>query len=95
MRRGTTPILRFRSSQDWSGYELELTLEDDTVEMVFEGDRLTVEGTDVYITLTQEETLKFTGKKCKAQIRGKKDGIVIATDIAKITVLPILHEEVM
>ena len=94
MRRGTTPILRFRTEQDWTGYELELTIEDDNNELVFIDDRLTVDGTDILITLTQEETLLFN-KSCKAQLRGKKDGTVIATDIVKIKVLPILNEEVM
>lgn len=95
MRRGTTPILRFKTSQDWTGYEVELTLEDQNIETVFTGDRLTVDGTDILITLTQEETLAFEEKNCQAQIKGKKDGVVIGTDIAKIKVLPILHEEVM
>lgn len=94
MRRGTTPILRFQTTQDWSGYELQLTIEDDNNELVFTNDRLTVDGTDVLITLTQEETLKFE-KTCKAQLRGKKEGVVIATDTVKIKVLPILNEEVM
>lgn len=94
MRRGTTPILTFRTNQDWTGYELELTIEDDNTELVFRGDRLTVNTTDVSITLTQEETLSFN-KSCKAQIRGKKGNVVIATDIEKIKVLPILNEEVM
>lgn len=94
MRRGTTPILRFRTSKDWTGYELELTMEDDTNELVFHNDRLSLDGTDVLITLTQEETLTFN-KSCKAQIRGKKDGSVEATDVVKIKVLPILNEEVM
>lgn len=94
LRRGTTPILRFRTSQDWSNYELQLTIEDDNNELVFTGDRLTVDGTDVVITLTQEETLGFD-KSCKAQLRGKNGNTVIATDIVKIKVLPILNEEVM
>ena len=95
MRRGTTPILRFQTNHDWTGYELQLTLEDDDSELVFTNDRLTiVDQTDIYVTLTQEETLSFN-KTCKAQLRGKKDGNVIATDTVKIKVLPILNEEVM
>mgnify|MGYP004509616053 CR=1 FL=1 len=94
MRRGTTPILRFRTSQDWTGYDLELTMEDDNTELVFYNDRLSLDNTDILIQLTQEETLAFN-KSCKAQIRGKKDNNVIATDVVKIKVLPILNEEVM
>lgn len=94
MRRGTTPILKFKTGQDWTGYELQLTLEDDDTELTFTGDRLQIDGTDVLVTLTQEETLQFN-KKCKAQIKGKLGDTVIATDIANIKVLPILNEEVM
>lgn len=95
MRRGTTPILRFRTNQDWTDYTILVTLEDDSTELNFTDDRLMVDGTDILLTLTQEETLKLQSKKCSAQIKGKKDDVVIGTDIAKITVLPILNEEVM
>lgn len=94
MRRGTTPILKFKTGQDWTGYELQLTLEDSDTELTFSGDRLQIDGTDVLITLTQEETLQFS-KTCKAQIKGKMGDNVIATDIVTIKVLPILNEEVM
>lgn len=94
MRRGTTPTLKFITDQDWTGYEVWLTLEEGDVELTFKGDRLKIDGSTVYASLTQEETLKFE-KKISAQIKGEKDGIVIATDVEKIKVLPILNEEVM
>lgn len=95
MRRGTTPTLKFITDHsDWSGYEVWVTLEEGDVELTFKGNRLKIAGSTVYLSLTQEETLKFE-KKINAQIKGEKDGIVIATDVEKIKVLPILNEEVM
>lgn len=94
MRRGTTPTLKFITEQDWTDYEVWLTLEEDSIELTFGNDRLIISGSTVYITLTQEETLQFN-KKISAQIKGKKDGVVIATDVEKIKVLPILNEEVI
>ena len=97
MRRGTTVILRLVTSHDWTGYELHVTLEDKSKEMCFTDERLKISesGTDVYLELSQEETLAFTGKSLQVQIRGKKDGVVRSTDIAKIKVLPTLCEEVL
>ncbi|MEY8365722.1 hypothetical protein AALA22_08780 [Anaerovoracaceae bacterium 41-7] len=95
MRRGTTPTLKFITEQDWTGYDIILTLQEkDGAELNFSNDRLKVEGTIVYLELTQEETLKFE-KRINVQIKGEKDGIVIATNIEKIKVSPILNEEVM
>lgn len=95
MRRGTTPTLKFITDhEDWSGYQVWLTLEEGDMELTFKGDRLKIDGSTIYLDLTQEETLKFE-KKVSAQIKGEKDGIVIATDVEKIKVLPILNEEVM
>ncbi|MGF6375129.1 hypothetical protein M2140_000163 [Clostridiales Family XIII bacterium PM5-7] len=94
MRRGTTPTLKLITEQDWTGYDLRLTLEEGSNEMTFENDRLTVEASVVYVALSQEETLSFN-KSVQVQIKGEKDGIVVATDIVKIKVLPILNEEAM
>ena len=94
MRRGTTAKLTFTSDFDWADYTLQLTLEENEIELVFTEDRLTVNQGIVEVTLTQEETLKFN-KKVQAQIKAKLGNSVIATDIASIPVLPILNEEVM
>lgn len=99
MRRGTSPTLKLTTDQDWTGYEVVVTIEEDSaangnVELNLEGDRLTIANSTIYVTLTQEETLKFR-KKAKVQIKGKKGYNVIATDISNIPVLPILNEEVM
>ena len=96
MRRGTSPTLKLTTNQDWTGYEVIVTIEEQKtgVELNFTGDRLVISGEDIYITLTQEETLKFSNR-AEIQVKGKKDSSVIATDISKIPILPILNEEVM
>ena len=99
MRRGTSPTLKLTTDQDWTGYEVIVTIEEDSsvtgnIELNFERDRLTIENNTIYVTLTQEETLKFK-KKAKIQIKGKRGNNVIATDISSIPILPILNEEVM
>ena len=94
MRRGTTPKLTFTTDFDWTGYTVQLTLEENDTELVLEGDRLSVDKGTVEVTLTQEETLMFT-KKVQAQIKAKLGSVVVATDISSIPVLPILNEEVM
>ena len=94
MRRGTTPKLTFTTDFDWTGYTVQLTLEENDTELVLEGDRLSVDKGTVGVTLTQEETLMFT-KKVQAQIKAKLGSVVVATDISSIPVLPILNEEVM
>lgn len=53
-----------------------------------------MDGSTVYLSLTQAETLQFE-KSVQCQIKGKKDGVVVATDIVRVKVLPILNEEVM
>ena len=94
MRRGTTPKLTLITEFDWTGYTVQLTLKENDTELVLEGERLSVDKGTIEITLTQEETLMFT-KKAQAQIKAKLGSSVVATDIASVTVLPILNEEVM
>lgn len=99
MRRGTTPLIRLATEQNWTGFDkvwvtfeqkgyYELTIKDDRVELS-EG------GTDVYVQLTQEETLAFKKGSASVQIKGLQGTNVEATDEVKIKVLDILCEEVM
>lgn len=98
MRRGTSPTLKLTTDQDWTGYEVVVTIEENSngnnVELNFKNEQLTIDGNTIYVELTQSDTLKFQ-KKAQIQIKGKKDNQVIATEISKIPVLPILNEEVM
>ena len=38
MRRGTTPTLIIQTDFDWTGYTLQLTIEEGEAELVIEGD---------------------------------------------------------
>ena len=99
MRRGTTPLIRLVTEQNWTGFDkvwvtfeqkdyYELTIKEDRVELS-EG------GTDVYVQLTQEETLKFKKGVASVQIKGLRGMYVEATNETKVKVLDILCEEVM
>lgn len=99
MRRGTTPLIRLVTEQNWTGFDkvwvtfeqkdyYELTIKEDRVELS-EG------GTDVYVQLTQEETLKFKKGVVSVQIKGLRGMYVEATNETKVKVLDILCEEVM
>lgn len=96
MRRGTTPKLTLITEFNWTGYTVQVTMKENDVELVVEEERITKSetGTTLEFNLTQEETLMFT-KKVQVQIKAKLGSSVIATDIANLSVLPILNEEVM
>ena len=96
MRRGTTPKITITTEFDWTAYAVQVTMKENDVELVVEEERITKseDGTTLEFNLTQEETLMFT-KKAQVQIKAKLGNSVIATDIASISVLPILNEEVM
>lgn len=71
-------------------------MKENNVELIVEEDRITKskDGTTLEFNLTQEETLMFT-KKAQVQIKAKLGSSVSATDIASLSVLPILNEEGM
>lgn len=94
MIRGTTPTMVLQTEKDWTGWNVWVTFEEDDVELTFKDDRVTVEGSTIYVTLTQEETLQFQ-KKVDVQVKGKKDGIVEATLKSREKVYEILNEKVM
>ena len=96
MRRGTTPKITVATEFDWTAYAIQVTMKENDVEFVIEEDRIekSIDGTILAFILTQEETLMFT-KKAQVQIKAKLGNSVIATDIASLSVLPILNEEVM
>lgn len=96
MRRGTTPKITITTEFDWTAYVVQVTMKENDVELVVEEERITKseDGTTLEFNLTQEETLMFT-KKVQVHIKAKLGSSVIATDIASISVLPILNEEVM
>lgn len=96
MTRGSTPTIKLITEKNWTGWDVWVTLEEGNMELTFRDDRILLDesGCNVYVRLTQEETLKFQ-RSAKVQVKGEKDGIVEATLIGKIKVYPILNEEVM
>ena len=94
MIRGTTPTMILQTDKDWSNWNVWVTFEEDDVELTLKDDRVIVEGSTIYVTLTQEETLKFQ-KKVEVQVKGEKDGIVEATLKSKEKVYEVLNEEIM
>ena len=97
MRRGTTSVLKLVTETDWSGYDIWVTIEQKNYEATFKDEKvqLSESCTDIYLSLTQEETLAFDKGSAKVQVKGKKDDNVIATEIASIKIEDILNEEVM
>lgn len=103
MRRGTTPIIKMISEHNWIGYDeiwvtFEQTKNCSGFELTLKGDRVKVSegGTEIYVQLTQEETLAFAKGSAKVQIKGVRGGnLVEATDAVSIKILDILNEEVM
>ena len=99
MTRGTTPTLKLICEDtSFAGHRVWVTIEQkDYHEATFEDDRLQISesGTEIYLSLTQEETLAFKKGSAKVQIKGEKDGIVKATLETSIKIREILNEEVM
>lgn len=102
IRRGTTPGITALISGDLSGYTMALTFSTDSGLLTKEGDDLLVEydqekdETSIGVTLTQEETLAFTGIICEVQLRGLgPEGDAIASDIRPVAVKRVLLEEVL
>lgn len=99
-RRGTTPTIEVEVvDRDVTDLELRLSFAQDDVLVVKFGADLDVslEGgtTLVAATLTQDDTLQFrAGGYCEVQIRGYKDGglVAMATGCGKLKVLKILEE---
>lgn len=101
-RRGTTPTIEVEVEKDVTDLVLHLSFAQDDVLVVKEGDDLEVVQelgvTTVKTVLTQEDTLKFrAGGYCEVQIRGYKDGglVAMATGCGKLKVLKVLEEGVL
>ena len=115
MRRGTTPTYKLVADADLIGQRVIVTLRGQGNKVDLDGDRLTMEPdvdgggnavTNIYFTLTQPETLRFTQPKayawddpkrlCKVQIRTiDEHGVANASDMADIDIRPILKDGVI
>lgn len=99
MRRGTTPTHTFQLPVDAA------TLEEVKIIYAQSGKEVltkykedcSANGTAVSVTLTQEETLKFSAcSPCQIQVRAlTADGEAMASDIIEIKVYPILDSGVL
>ena len=103
MRRGTTPgyILEI------SGYDLTectvfVTISQNGKKLALQNDRLILEYDSemdisrIMFELTQQETLEMRMGKAEIQVKFiDETGYVEATEIGRIGVLPILHEDVI
>ena len=99
MRRGTTPTHTFNLPEDFT------TLEELKIVYAQSGKEILTKykqdcaprGTSVSVTLTQEETLKFSAcSPCQIQLRAlTATGQALASEIMEIKVLPILDNGVL
>lgn len=99
MTRGTTPdIIATLTGVDLSDVVvLYVTLQQGSVVVEKNLDEVIIDGSEIHVTLTQEETLSFTANtEVKMQVRGlMSDGRAFATNIRTATVKPILKEGVI
>ena len=99
MRRGTTPTHTFQIPVDASLLEeVKITYAQNGKEVLSKyKEDCKLNGTTVEVTLTQEETLKFSGSKpCQIQVRVlTTGGQACASKIMEEKVLPLLDGEVL
>lgn len=104
MRRGTTPTITMvfqdkdGEAVDLSTYTVYLTMHDGKGHQIdFTNSRMTFnEDLSIDVTLTQEETLTFSGVTVYAQIRAvNQDGLSIGSDIVSTNLEQIIKEGVI
>lgn len=99
MRRGTTPTHTFQLPVDVSTLkEVKIIYAQSNKEVLTKyKENCAADGTSVSVTLSQEETLKFSAcSPCQIQVRALTlDGMALASDIITIKVDPILDGGVL
>lgn len=98
MRRGTTPtiVINIKGIEMSDIATWYITIAQDSVQITKTGEDVTIEGTELRIALTQQETMKFKSGEVSVQIRAKTtDNEVIASGIQTIDVDRILYNEVI
>lgn len=97
MRRGSTPKHIFTLSLDASVIAKVRVLYAQNGKLLFrkEGDQVTINGQQVIVELTQEDTLKFRNGTAEVQLRvNTPDGKSIPSPIYSIPVEQLLENEV-
>lgn len=98
MRRGTTPtlVINIKGIDMSTIAEWYVTVAQDSVQITKTNEDITIEGTQLSIPLTQQETMKFKSGEVSVQIRAKTtEDVVIASGIKTIDIDRILYNEVI
>lgn len=84
LRRGTTPTLRFETSEDLTSCDrIILTLKGERGTVQVETPRLEVDAEGITAYLTQADTLVL-GDPVEVQVRARAGGVAVASDILTI-----------
>ena len=94
MKRGTTPINKFKTSIDLTGATVFVTYaQGNKVVLEKTGDDLTISSESVEVLLAQKDTLAFSAERVKMQIRYVfPDGTAGASNIMSAEVGAILKD---
>ena len=93
IRRGTTPEITYKSEYLPDYFDtLWLTLKQGTTELTKEKSDVVIEGNDVKVKLTQDETLSFKVGSVSLQLRGRIGEEAVADKITSITVADVLKD---
>lgn len=97
MTRGTTPdyVITVEDMESLGNSTVYVTLRQGDVVVTKETDDLSIEGNQINVSLTQEETLAFTEGYAQMQVRGVTNGDAWASPIVDVPVKPVLLEEII
>lgn len=99
MRRATTPKIEIQIDESLIDCWYRITFAQRNGNRIIKDQddcELSEDGKTILVSLTQEETLRFTsGHNIRIQVRFGQDGQACATNIAEIKVTEILDEEVI
>lgn len=96
--RGTTPEISISVNLDLTSYVSVFSISQHHI-LSFKDERLikTVQSgiTTIKVILTQEESLTFEEGEALIQLKTKKDNVVFASKIKKVTFTKILNEDIL
>lgn len=97
MTRGTTPdyVITVEDMESLAGSSVYVTLRQGDVVVTKETDDLAIEGNQITVCLTQEETLAFSEGYAQMQVRGVTTGDAWASAIVDVPVKQVLLEEII
>lgn len=97
MTRGTTPdyVITVEDMESLGNSSVYVTLRQGDVVVTKETDDVAIEGNQITVCLTQEETLAFNEGYAQMQVRGVTNGDAWASPIVDVPVKPVLLEEII